>query len=67
MAFSPAMRGGESMGWLKCMLRFRKKFKKPRPKKEKYLVPIQRKEIYGWKVLNDQLMLDHWFKSNGIR
>ncbi len=55
------------MGWLKCMLKYREKSKKPLPKKEKYLVPFQQKEISGWKVLNDQLMLDHWFKSNGIR
>jgi hypothetical protein len=61
-----ALRRGKSMGWLDG--RFRRKSRKARPKKEMRPLQLERRENdSGWKVLDAQLLLEHWFHGNGIR
>lgn len=55
------------MGWLDCRFRLRRKSKKTRSVKEKCPAAFPRREMSGWKALNAQLLLDHWFHGNGFR
>jgi hypothetical protein len=66
-AFSPDLKEGESMGWLDGRFKRRRKYKKPRPEKEKCPAAFPRCEMSGWKVLDAQLLLEHWFRGNGVR
>ena len=55
------------MGWLYGRFRLRSRPKMQRRKKEEYQVYLHKKAVSGWKVLDAQLLLEHWLGGNGIR
>ena len=60
-------KGGESMGFIARRLRFRRKSPILRPKEEKCPVPSRRREAPGWRLLDVQMALEFWRRSNGLR
>jgi hypothetical protein len=60
----PCVKEGESMSRLYQMFM---RIARERPKKKKRLMAFQKNRVSGWKTLDDQLLLDHWYRTNGMK